>query len=159
MEGKNGVIFDGYPRKISQAEALKKMMKVDVVINLVAPEKILIGRIAGRRTCKNCGEVYNIANINEVIDGRLYIMPPLLPQVEGKCDKCGGELYQREDEKEEVVRKRLEEYEKETKPLVDYYKNDKEVKFIELYVTEGKDGMIKKAIEALKSALDLKFIV
>ncbi|MEM5812958.1 MAG: dTMP kinase [Candidatus Aenigmatarchaeota archaeon] len=154
IEDKNGVIFDGYPRRISQAEALKNMIKVDLVINLVAPEKILIARITGRRTCKNCGEVYNLADINEVIDGIVYRMPPLLPKVANKCDKCGGELYQREDEKEDVVKKRLEEYEKETRALIDYYKNEKSVRFIELHVNEGKEGMIEKAIRVIREYLN-----
>lgn len=154
IKDKNGVIFDGYPRKISQAEALKNMMKVDLVINLFAPEKILIARITGRRTCKNCGEVYNLADINEVIDGVLYKMPPLLPKIPNKCDKCGGELYQREDEKEDVVKKRLIEYERETRPLIDYYKNDKSVKFVEIHVNEGKEEMVEKAIKFIKEFIN-----
>lgn len=154
IENKKGVIFDGYPRKISQAEALSNMIKVDLVINLFAPEKILVARISGRRTCKECGEVYNVADINEVIDGVLYKMPPLLPKIQNKCDKCGGYLYQREDEKEDVVKKRLIEYERETRPLIDYYKKDRNVKFVELNVNEGKDKMVENAIRFIKEFLN-----
>ncbi|MFH7872995.1 MAG: dTMP kinase [Candidatus Aenigmatarchaeota archaeon] len=154
IEDKNGVIFDGYPRKISQAEALKNMMRVDLVINLFAPEKILIARITGRRTCKRCGEVYNIADINEVINGMTYRMPPLLPKVANKCDKCGGELYQREDEREDIVKKRLMEYEKETKPLIEYYKKDKNVRFVEIHVNRGKEEIVEEVIKVIKESLN-----
>jgi adenylate kinase len=147
---KKGIIFDGYPRTVGQAEYLKKILKIDLIINLNLPEKILIKRIMGRRTCKKCGEVYNVADINEVIDGRLYIMKPLLPKIPGICDKCGGELYQREDENPETIKQRLIEYEKQTKPLIDYYKNER---FVELYVTSGKDEMVESAIKIIKEAL------
>jgi len=149
---KEGIIFDGYPRTIGQAEYLKKILKIDLVINLNIPEEILIKRIMGRRTCKKCGEVYNVADINEVVDGRVYKMPPLLPKVMGFCDKCGGELYQREDENPETIKQRLKEYEKQTKPLIDYYKNER---FIELYVTSGKDEMVEKAIKIIREALKI----
>ncbi len=147
-----GIIFDGYPRTIEQAEYLRKILKIDLIINLNIPEEILIKRIMGRRTCKKCGEVYNVADINEVIDGRAYIMKPLLPKIQGICDKCGGELYQREDENPETIKQRLIEYEKQTKPLIDYYKNER---FVELYVTSGKDEMVEKAINIIKEELKI----
>jgi len=106
---KNGYILDGFPRTIPQAEALDKITKIDLVVNLVASEQTIIDRITNRYTCRNCGEVYNIKFVP--------------PKREGICDKCGGELYQREDQKPEVVKERLRVYEEKTKPLIEYYKN------------------------------------
>lgn len=104
---KNGFLLDGFPRTIPQAEALEKFKKVNKVLNFVAPEKTIMDRIGGRRVCRKCGAIYHIINMK--------------PKVEGICDKCGGELYQRSDEKPEVVKIRLKEYNKKTKPLIDYY--------------------------------------
>ena len=103
-----GFLLDGFPRTIPQAEALEKFKKIDKVLNFVASEKTIIDRLSGRRICKKCGAIYHVINIK--------------PRVEGVCDKCSGELYQRSDEKPEVVKIRLKEYNKKTKPLIDYYK-------------------------------------
>jgi len=105
---KMGYILDGFPRTIPQAEAFAKIAKVDVVLNFTAPEAVILDRLSGRRTCRKCGAIYHIRNIP--------------PKQAGICDKCGGELYQRDDEKEGVVKARLLEYEKKTAPLVGYYK-------------------------------------
>ena len=94
----NGFILDGFPRTIIQ---------IDAIINLAIPEEILIRRLSGRRTCANCGATFHLEF--------------KAPQVEGVCDKCGGELYQREDESEAAVKVRLETYNRQTKPLIDYY--------------------------------------
>ena len=107
-DAKEGFLLDGFPRTITQAEALEKFKKIDKVLNFVAPEKTIMDRISGRRVCRKCGVIYHLINIK--------------PKVEGICDKCGGELYQRSDEKPEVVKIRLKEYNKKTKPLIDYYK-------------------------------------
>ncbi|MEN2994198.1 MAG: adenylate kinase [Thermodesulfovibrio sp.] len=109
---KKGFILDGFPRNVAQAEALDKMlsemnMPLDLVLNLDVPFDDLMKRLTGRRTCKSCGQMYNI-----------YYSPS---KVEGKCDKCGGELFQRDDDKEETIRKRLEVYRAQTEPLIDYY--------------------------------------
>lgn len=111
---KNGFILDGFPRTIDQAIALDvalKDMGIDKVhvIDITMDHELLASRITGRRICKNCGATYHVVN--------------LPPKVEGICDVCGGELYQREDDKEETVKNRLEVYAKQTKPLVDYYEN------------------------------------
>jgi len=109
----NGAVFDGFPRTRDQAEALDKLLaergkKVDRAILIrVSPEEV-VRRISSRRTCRDCGAVYST------------ISQP--PKVEGKCDRCGGELYQRSDEEPETVRRRMEVYARETEPLIAYYR-------------------------------------
>ena len=108
----NGFILDGFPRTIIQARELESIGKefhfdIDAIINLDIPEEKLIKRLSGRRTCRNCGTTFHV-EFNP-------------PKEEGICDKCGGELYQREDESEEAVKVRLDTYNKQTKPLIDYY--------------------------------------
>ncbi len=109
-----GFILDGFPRNLSQARALDRALEeekipIELVVNLKVPQDILLRRLSGRRMCRNCGEIYNV-----------YTLPP---QVEDRCDKCSGELYQRADDTEEVVRHRIEVYTKETQPLVGYYQH------------------------------------
>lgn len=111
---KNGFLLDGFPRTVVQANALGKMLedlgiKLDSVINVEVPYKDLIGRLTGRRICRSCGATYHM------------IFNP--PKVEGVCDKCGGELYQRDDDTEETAKNRLLVYEKQTAPLLEYYNN------------------------------------
>jgi adenylate kinase len=109
---KNGFILDGFPRTIPQAVALDELFqKINIqnykIIWLDVPDEEIVKRISGRRTCKNCQAVYNI-----------YFNPP---KVDGICDVCGGELFIREDDKEEKVKKRLEVFREQTLPLIDYY--------------------------------------
>ena len=103
-----GFILDGYPRTIAQADALEKIAKIDLVIQLVVPDWIIIERLSSRRICGDCGQVYNLRFLK--------------PKVDSACDKCGGVLYQRSDDNPEVIRMRLDLYEKETSPLLRYYK-------------------------------------
>ncbi|HLD56908.1 MAG TPA: adenylate kinase [archaeon] len=140
---KNGFIFDGFPRTIPQAEGLEKIIKMDVVLNIVLPEDILIKKITSRRQCKSCGDIYNLADIRR---GSLH-MPPMLPKNEGKCDKCGGELYQRKDDNEQTVKERLEEYKMKTQPLIDYYK--KKNMLVDLEVVGGPEMMVPRILELL----------
>jgi len=105
---RRGSILDGYPRTVQQAQALDKLAKIDAVIRLIVPEWIIIERLSNRRICGNCGAIYNLRHLK--------------PKVEGVCDKCGGQLYQREDDKPEVIKERLKVYERQTQPLIDYYK-------------------------------------
>lgn len=109
---KKGYILDGFPRNVAQAEALDKMlnglaMSLDAALSVDVPFDDLMKRLTGRRTCKSCGQMYNI-----------YFNPP---KKEGVCDKCGGELFQRDDDKEETIKKRLEVYNSQTAPLIEYY--------------------------------------
>lgn len=109
---KKGYILDGFPRNTAQAEALDVIlgdisMPLTAAISVDVPKEDLMKRLTGRRTCRNCGQMYNV-----------YFSPP---KKEGACDKCSGELYQRDDDKEETIRRRLDVYEAQTAPLIDYY--------------------------------------
>lgn len=114
---KNGFLLDGFPRRISQADALQQIAPLNAVLNITLREDILINKITSRRVCKSCGTNYNLADIQE---GE-YQMPPLLPKKDGVCDKDGGELVQRSDDTVEIVKDRLKAYDEETHPLVKYY--------------------------------------
>jgi len=112
-----GFMLDGFPRNVGQAETLDGMLgdlskRIDHVVCIEVPNQELVGRLTGRRTCRACGAGYHV------------MFDP--PQKEGVCDKCGGELYQRDDDNEATVTSRLKVYEDQTKPLVEYYgKQDK----------------------------------
>ena len=100
---KNGYLLDGFPRTIEQAKALDKITDVTLAVNIVVDNDAVVARIAGRRMCV-CGESYHVsAHPSDV------------------CDKCGAKLYQRDDDKEETVKSRLEVYERQTAPLIEYY--------------------------------------
>jgi adenylate kinase len=118
---KAGYILDGFPRNTAQAETLDKMlsslgMPLTAAISVDVPKGDLMKRLTGRRTCKGCGQMYNI-----------YFSPP---KKEGICDKCGGQLYQRDDDKEETIRRRLDVYEAQTAPLMNYYSKKKIMKSV-----------------------------
>jgi len=144
-DAEKGFILDGFPRTIPQAESLDKVTDIDAVVNIILRDEILIKKIAARRVCRNCGDIYNVVHIKE--DG--LDMPPLLPKEEGKCDKCGGSLYQRDDDKEETVKDRLEVYERQTAPLIIFYK--KRGLIIDIKVTGGPDIMVPNIIKAIKN--------
>jgi len=110
---KEGFILDGFPRTIPQAEALDEAgVQIDKAVNFTVSEETLLKRLTGRWTCKECGAIFHT----------LFI----IPKVEGKCDKCDGELYQRDDQKLDVVKVRLEKYNEQTAPLIGFY-SDKEL--------------------------------
>ena len=107
-----GFLLDGFPRTLPQAEALNEIAKsisrpIEAVINLDCDNEELVRRISGRRVCKNCGAPYHVETMK--------------PKVEGVCDLCGGPLFQRKDDNEEALKVRLEHYNFDTKPLLDYY--------------------------------------
>ena len=108
---KNGFILDGFPRTISQAEALDKMdIFIDKAIYIEVSDELIYKRMSGRRVCEKCEAVYNVNT-------------DMKPKVDGFCDKCSGTLVQRMDDNLDTVKKRLEVYYKESHPLIDYYKN------------------------------------
>ncbi|HET9939713.1 MAG TPA: adenylate kinase [Candidatus Eisenbacteria bacterium] len=110
-DAKNGFILDGFPRTVAQADGLKRILggqKIDRVVNLVVPADMLVQRLEARWTCPSCGAIYNMKTSPK-------------PAKAGVCDRCGGELKQREDDRPEAVRTRLKVYEEQTAPLVAYY--------------------------------------
>jgi adenylate kinase len=135
----NGFILDGFPRTVNQADALKQMLQsfgksVDHVISIAVDQEELLGRISGRRTCRICGKGFNL------------LFDP--PRTAGKCDECGGELYQRDDDSEETMRKRLVVYEQQTAPLISYYANESLLRTIDGI------GSIEKIQQSLLSAIE-----
>ncbi|MFF9807104.1 adenylate kinase [Streptomyces coeruleorubidus] len=145
-DAENGFLLDGFPRNVSQAEALDELletegMQLDAVLDLEVPEDEVVKRIAGRRVCRNeSAHVFHVT-----------YKPPAK---DGVCDECGGELYQRDDDSEETVRKRLEVYHTQTEPIIDYYKAQG------LVVTISALGKVEdvttRAMEALKRGEDGK---
>jgi adenylate kinase len=105
---KNGFFLDGFPRTIAQAEAMERFKKIDKVFNFVASDRVIMSRLGGRRTCRECGAIYHVKNIP--------------PKVEGICDRCGGRLYQRSDETPQAIKNRLRVYREKTKPVSDYFR-------------------------------------
>jgi len=135
--GKKGFILDGFPRTIDQAKALERLAKIDGVILLTVPDHIIIERLSSRRICKNCGEVYNLRFLK--------------PKAEGVCDKCGGQLYQRSDDTAEVIKDRIAVYEKQTQPVLKYYK-EKKTPFIE-FKCDSLDMPPEVAVESILKQL------
>ncbi|MFV2031193.1 MAG: adenylate kinase [Gammaproteobacteria bacterium] len=134
---KAGFLLDGFPRTIPQAEALKILLdkmgeKLDCALELVIARDVIIDRLTTRRTCTQCGEIYNVKS-----------KPP---KVEGICDVCGGDIVQRDDETEEAISNRLEVYLEQTAPLVHFYRDEGLLLSI-----QGSDS--EQVIEALKTRL------
>lgn len=140
LDKKNGYLLDGYPRTLDQAKAFEEMtdgtdLAVDVILAMDVPTDVLTRRITGRRTCKDCGEIYNI-----------YSKPT---KVEGVCDRCGGELTQRKDDNEESLKVRLDEYSNNTEPVIDYYEKKNMVSHIN--ADASMDEIWSSVKEALKN--------
>jgi adenylate kinase len=117
----NGYILDGFPRTIPQAEALQEILDdlgrdIDHVVSIEVDDEELVGRLTGRRMCKECGESFHV------------VFNP--PAAEGVCDRCGGQLYQRDDDKEETIRQRLAVYSQQTEPLIVFYSDKGKVRQI-----------------------------
>ncbi len=112
---KPGFLLDGFPRTIPQAEELKELLvklgiELDGAVNLNVPRDVILDRLTTRRTCEDCGEIYNVKSNP--------------PKVEGVCDKCGGNVVQRADETEEAISKRLDVFNEQTAPLVGFYTDE-----------------------------------
>jgi len=133
-DARPGFILDGFPRTIAQAEALAKLLKdlgqtLDTVVYFDVSEPELLRRLTGRRVCRKCGHTYHL------------VSNP--PERAGICDACGGELYQRDDDSEATVRKRLQVYQRQTAPLLDYYRQRNTLTTV---AGEGPVAMIRDAI-------------
>ncbi|WP_214414904.1 adenylate kinase [Sphaerisporangium fuscum] len=114
-DAQEGFLLDGFPRNVPQAQILNKMLaefgtSLDVVLELVVDDEEVVRRLAGRRTCRSCGKVWHV------------VFDP--PSQEGVCDACGGELFQRDDDREETIRHRLEVYQEQTAPLISFYADE-----------------------------------
>lgn len=139
-DAEGGFLLDGFPRNLGQAEALDGYLKgkglsLDAVLDLEVPEDEVVKRIAGRRICRN-----DSSHVFHVVYNA--------PKSEGVCDVCGGELYQRDDDREDTVRKRLEVYHSETEPIIDYYKSQN------LVVTISALGKVEDVTQRAMAALD-----
>ncbi|GAB3961373.1 adenylate kinase [Actinoallomurus acanthiterrae] len=114
-DAQEGFLLDGFPRNVPQAETLKKILsemdqRLDIVLELVVENDEVVRRLSGRRTCRKCGRIWHVA------------FDP--PSKEGVCDVCGGELFQRDDDREETIRHRLEVYQEQTAPLASFYADE-----------------------------------
>ena len=135
---KNGFLLDGFPRTVYQAEKLDEFLaahgsKIDKVLDIAVEKEELITRLTGRRVCKACGASYHVVNIP--------------PKTEGICDACGGELVQRADDNIETVTNRIDVYEAQTKPLVDYYEKAGNIAHID--GATGFDNVFADIVKAL----------
>jgi adenylate kinase len=138
-DAKAGFLLDGFPRNVPQAETLKKMLlswdtKLDVVLELVVDDEEVVRRLSGRRTCRRCGRTWHMS------------FDP--PTVAGICDDCGGDLFQRDDDREETIRHRLEVYQEQTAPLISFYAD--EGNLLGLDATGPVDEITERALSALR---------
>jgi len=136
---KNGYLLDGFPRTIPQAEALKVLLadmgeELDAVVNIDVPREVILDRLTTRRTCEGCGEIYNVKSNP--------------PKEEGKCDKCGGAVTQRDDETEEAISNRLKVYNDMTAPLAGFYEKEGSLLTVEATSSDA-------VIDAIKGKLGL----
>lgn len=138
---RNGFLLDGFPRTVPQADALEEFLnslnkKVTAVINIEVDFAILMARLTGRRVCHDCGAIYHIQNKRE--------------KSPGICDQCGGELYQRDDDLPETVQKRLQVYQRQTEPLIEYYRDKS------LLVSFDGQEPVKVLFEKICNALEVR---
>ncbi len=135
-----GYILDGFPRTVPQAEALEKITAVDMVLNFKADRRVIIDRLSGRRICKECKWIYHITN---------------LPQKKaGFCDRCNGEVIQRSDDNPTAINKRLDVYQKETAPLIEFYQKRKLLREIVVNEEFGKFGEV--ILERIRKVINSK---
>ena len=142
-EGDDGFLLDGFPRNVSQAYKLDGILgdlgtSLGVALDLAVENDEVVRRLSGRRTCKRCGHVWHIEYDR--------------PKVDGICDRCGGQLYQRDDDRPETVRHRLDVYKEQTSPLIEFYENRKQLVAIDALGTV--EDVTERAIAALKPYAD-----
>ncbi len=139
-DAEDGFLLDGFPRTVPQAQELDKVLAdlgtgLDLVLELVVEEEEVIRRLSGRRTCRGCGKIWHVE------------FDP--PAREGVCDRCGGELFQRDDDKSETITKRLQVYSRDTQPLVAYY--GAQSKLVGLDAVGPVEDVTQRAYDALRS--------
>ena len=133
-DAKKGYLLDGFPRNLFQAEELDKFARLDGVINIEIDQKLLMNRLCGRRVCRECGESYHISILGE----------------KKTCARCNGELYQRKDDNPETVEARLEVYNGQTAPLIEYYSKKG------LLLNFSGEGTVEEVFKKMKAVLDGK---
>lgn len=138
-DARQGFLLDGFPRNVAQADVLNEMLadldaKLDVVLELRIADDEVVRRLSGRRTCPNCGRIWHVE------------FDP--PQKEGMCDDCGGELFQRDDDREETVRHRLDVYQEQTAPLTSFY--ERQGVLVGVEATGPVEEITERAMEALE---------
>ncbi|WP_455284555.1 adenylate kinase family protein [[Eubacterium] cellulosolvens] len=131
-----GFILEGYPRNVGQAKELEKITAIDIVVNLNVPDGVIVKRLSARLQCKNCGAIYNEITLK--------------PEVAGKCDKCGGELFRRVDDQPEVIRERLKVYREASEPVVDFYRSRNLLKDI---INEDPNVDPEKVVDQIMKAI------
>ncbi|MER7212714.1 adenylate kinase [Streptosporangium sp. NPDC000239] len=141
-DAQDGFLLDGFPRNVPQAEILKKMLEefgvaLDIVLELVVDDEEVVRRLAGRRTCSQCGRIWHVDFDDKKDD---------------VCDACGGRLYQRDDDKEETIRHRLEVYQEQTAPLVSFYAQERILVGVD--ATGPVEEVTQRAMEALSPYTD-----
>jgi adenylate kinase len=139
-DASDGFLLDGFPRTVPQANTLDKMLAdlgtgLDLVLELVVDNDEVVRRLSGRRTCRGCGKIWHVE-----FDA---------PTHEGVCDRCGGELFQRDDDKAETIQERLRVYAHDTSPLIDYY--GAQGKLVGIDATGPVEDITVRAIDALRS--------
>lgn len=137
-----GLILDGFPRNVEQAQALDEMLgslntQIDKAILIDTPSDLIIKRICSRRSCKSCGRIGSVMDMSDE-DAAAYV-----------CPDCGGEMYQRDDDNEATVQNRIDVYEEKTAPLIGYYKNQNK-----LFTVDGSPSVPKEVFENLKTLID-----
>ncbi len=143
QDTRRGFLLDGFPRNVHQAQTLDEMLAqseayLDVVVELVVNEDEVVRRLSGRRTCRTCNHVWHVD------------FDP--PEMAGVCDTCGGELFQRDDDREETVRERLKVYAEQTMPLINYYRNTGILRTI--VATVPVEDVTKRAVAVLQTIRD-----
>jgi len=134
LEQAEGYILDGFPRTPAQAEMLERVSPPDLVLNLTVPEEVIIRRLSARRLCEKCGAIYNLVS--------------LPPAKEGICDRCGGRLYLREDDRPGIVKERLRVYREQTEPVLDFYRKKGVLREVE--GAESKEETLNRALRVLE---------
>mmetsp|Transcript_88590 Transcript_88590/g.122375 ORF Transcript_88590/g.122375 Transcript_88590/m.122375 type:complete len:216 (-) Transcript_88590:50-697(-) len=146
-----GLILDGMPRTLPQAEKLNNMIGINLIVNFENREDILMEKLMGRRVCPKCNTNYNVCSIDR--DG--YKMPPLAPERAGYCDHCPDvALIIRDDDKESIIKERMEVYRQKTEPIIDFFRDKHHSKVVDFEAKRGKDDY-PKLREILQERLEI----